>query len=131
LPKERHVKKAILCSTVLSALFVMATVARSAQAQAPAAAPAGKVATEGKAKDPAKDAAKTEGTAAAPLLDLNTATEAELKALPAIGDAYAGKIIAARPFARKDQLVSKKVVPKSVYAKIKSSVTAKQPDTKK
>ncbi|MGB9081256.1 MAG: helix-hairpin-helix domain-containing protein [Desulfuromonadaceae bacterium] len=55
-----------------------------------------------------------------------SATEAELKAVPSIGDAYAKKIIAGRPFSNKSQLLSKKIVPKPVYDKIKDMIIAKK-----
>ena len=59
-------------------------------------------------------------------LDINSASEAELKAFPGIGDAYAKKIVEGRPYKRKDELVQKKVVPKATYDEIKNQIAAKQ-----
>ena len=75
--------------------------------------------------------AKTETKQPAPApkkatLDLNTASEDELKALPGIGEAYSKKIIENRPYARRDELVKKKVIPQATYDKIKDQIMVKQ-----
>ncbi len=101
----------------LATLFALAAAATFATAQA---------GTPSKPASAAKPAAQS-APASSPkgqLLDINTATQDQLKALPGIGDAYSKRIIDGRPYTAKNQLVSKGIVPQATYDKISGSIIA-------
>ncbi len=81
------------------------------------------------AQDAKKATPKADGkmaAKAADLIDINSATKAQLEAINGIGPKYADAIIKGRPYKGKDELVSKKVLPEGVYDKVKALIIAKQ-----
>jgi competence protein ComEA len=55
-------------------------------------------------------------------VDINTATEEQLKAIPGVGNEVAKKIIAGRPYSKKDELKTKNVMSADSYEKIKKLI---------
>jgi DNA uptake protein ComE-like DNA-binding protein len=101
-----------LIAAAATALTLIATPAL-AQTTAPAAKPA------------ATTTAPAAKTAVTQKVNINTATAVELDALPQIGEKRSEAIIKNRPYKTTDELVSKKVLTKAVYDKIKGSVVAR------
>lgn len=74
--------------------------------------------------DPVAEAEENAPPAAVALIDLNTASLAELNGLKG-GGAIGRTIIQHRPYASVDQLLSKRVLNRATYQRIKDQVTAR------
>jgi competence protein ComEA len=113
----------LLALTVAGPVFAQSATTPSPTPPAGAMAPA----TPAAPKVPDSMSHSTAAVPKAGLVDINTATAAELKGLPGVSDADSAKIIQGRPYADKNQLVSRHVVSEATYDKIKDQVVARQP----
>jgi DNA uptake protein ComE-like DNA-binding protein len=102
---------------ILIALAVVLALTLTCGAQTP---------KKGDIKKGADIAHKTAEKKTAGLIDINSATADQLKAIPGIGDAYSAKIIKGRPYKAKNELVQKGILPQHVYDKIKDQIIARQ-----
>ena len=103
-------------AALLAAALLLAAPQSLAQS-APAAAPAAKPAQSISEKIAASKS----------LLDINTATAAQLKALPGMGDEYVRRIIAGRPYTAKNQLTTRGILPQSAYEQVRDRIIAHRP----
>jgi DNA uptake protein ComE-like DNA-binding protein len=99
--------------------------AAMAAAQAKPDKQSGKAAKDTAAQS-SKPAAVPSSATTGAKLDINSASKDELEKLPGIGPATSEKIIAGRPYRAKNELVTKKIVSKSEYEKIKEQIIAHQ-----
>lgn len=79
------------------------------------------------AAQPAKLTIAEKIAASKQLLDINTASAAQLQALPGMGAAYAARVIAARPYTAKNQLATRGILPKDEYERIRELIVAHRP----
>ena len=122
----RHFSLASFSAAAL-ALGLLVSGPSMAQAPAPSAAPSKMAPATPSKMAPAAESKMAPAAKADDKIDINTATKEQLMAFKGIGDKYSDKIIAGRPYAKKDQLVSKNILPEATYKNISAQIIASQP----
>ncbi len=121
--------------TALAALFALPVYAQSTSTTSGAHGKAATTSQSGKvgpstqpslngSTNQANAGAKT--TASSKPIDINSASEKELDSLPGVGKSRADAIIRNRPYRSKNDLVTRHIVPESVYNGIKDRIIAHQ-----
>ena len=85
-------------------------------------------ADDGISPPPKKKPAPTKKVA---IVDINTATQKQLEAIPGIGKEHCHHIIMGRPYETTDELVTREILPKETYDKVKARITVAKKDTPK
>ena len=108
----------------LTVIVATAMVAAQSKPDKATGTPAG--GTTAQSSTGSKSPAAVPAAKAGDKLDINSASKDDLEKLPGIGPATSQKIIDGRPYRAKNELVSRKIVSKSDYEKIKEQIIAHQ-----
>lgn len=76
---------------------------------------------------PSSSASTKSAQSHASALDINSATAQQLNSLPGFGPAYTRRVIAGRPYRSKNQLVTRGVIPRAEYERIRGLIAAHRP----
>ena len=120
--KDRRTATALIGLVLCLAAFLVLAGDASSRPKAGQASP-----TQGEKSLAGKDGAAER---AVQPVDVNSATKAELKRLPGIGDAEADRIIAGRPYLSKAHLQTHNIISPMQYQALRELVVARQKDAK-
>ncbi len=119
-------KYSITKTAIIAAVLLLSASLSLAAETKPGTAGESKAISHGKATEKSAKVKGAKAAAKVKLVDINSASKAELKTLPGIDDAQADKIIAGRPFLSKAHLVTHDVLARGTYENLKTRVIAKQ-----
>ena len=111
-------------SVAITAVALLLGTGPSIAADAKAAAP---LPASSQSKTSSKALTKPKAAVKVKLVDINSASAAELKTLPGISDTEAAKIIAGRPYGSQAWLVTQKILDMAAYQQLKDLIVARQP----
>jgi len=125
---QRYLMKSRIIKSALTgiALLLCASVSLADESKTATSVETPKAKATDKAKTTEKNAKAKKAAPNIKLVDINSASKAELKKLPGIGDAEADKIVAGRPYGSKAHLVTRNIIPRGKYENLKRLVIARQ-----